>query len=114
MQIKLTTTGRKSGKSRMVTLYAWEDGGHDIVVVGSRGGARDDPAWVANLRADPQAEVRRGKETYPVHAREVDGPERDRLWQLVVDRFPLYAKYQQRTERTIPLFVLEPVPSAPR
>jgi deazaflavin-dependent oxidoreductase (nitroreductase family) len=111
MQITLTTTGRKSGLPRPVTLYGWEDG-DDLVVVGSRGGGRRDPAWVVNLRADPRATVRRGKETYPVRAREVGGSERERLWQLVVDRFPNYGTYQRRTTRIIPLFVLEATPKA--
>ncbi len=111
MHITLTTTGRRSGKARPVKLYAWEDG-DDLVVVGSRGGARDDPAWVANLRADPRATVAHGKETNKVRAREIDDPERDRLWRLVVDRFPLYGTYQERTKRTIPLFVLEAAPPA--
>lgn len=109
MQITLTTTGRRSGAPRPVTLYAWEDG-DDLVVVGSKGGFPDDPFWVANLRADARATVCRGAQTDPVHAREVDGPERDRLWKLVVDGFPLYATYQRRAQRTVPLFVLETVP----
>ena len=106
MRITLTTTGRRSGKPRPVTIYAWEDG-DDLVVVGSWGGARNDPSWVANLRAEPRATVRHGKNEYAVRAREVRGRTRDRLWRLVVDRFPLYERYQRRTERVIPLFVLE-------
>jgi deazaflavin-dependent oxidoreductase (nitroreductase family) len=53
--------------------------------------------------------VRRGRQTIPVEAREVDGQERERLWHLVVDRFPLYETYQRRTKRRIPLFVLTPI-----
>lgn len=106
-QIKLTTTGRRTGKPRAVTLYAFEDGDR-LVVVGSLGGAPRDPLWAANLRPHPRASVTLGGETHEVHAHEVDGPERDRLWKLVTAEFPLYATYQRRTKRLIPLFVLEP------
>jgi deazaflavin-dependent oxidoreductase (nitroreductase family) len=105
--ISLTTTGRKSGQARTVTLYGFEDGTR-IVIVGSRGGAARHPAWVHNLRAEPRATVRVGKESNLVIAREVEGPDRDRLWASVTAAFPLYATYQRRTQRTIPLFVLEP------
>ncbi len=105
--VKLTTTGRKSGEPRRVTLYAFEDGDR-LVVVGSLGGAAKDPAWAGNLRVNPEATVRVDGEPRTVRAREVDGEERERLWQLVVKEFPLYATYQRRTKRTIPLFVLEP------
>jgi deazaflavin-dependent oxidoreductase (nitroreductase family) len=110
VKVILTTTGRKTGKSREVSLYAFEDGDR-LVIVGSRGGAAKDPAWAANLRAEPRATVRRGKTDQKVRAREVDGAadERERLWQLVSEAFPLYETYQRRTKRTIPLFVLEPV-----
>ena len=107
MTIKLTTNGRRSGRKREVTLYAWPDGDR-LVIVGSRGGAAKDPAWVANLRADPRATVKRGREETSVRAREAKGGQRERLWELVTDAFPLYATYQKRTTRTIPLFVLEP------
>jgi deazaflavin-dependent oxidoreductase (nitroreductase family) len=106
LTIHLTATGRRSGASRTVTLYAFTDG-KGLVVVGSRGGAARHPAWVHNLRAEPHAIVARGR------AREVTGAEeRSRLWQLVTEAFPLYASYQRRTERTIPLFVLEPATEA--
>jgi deazaflavin-dependent oxidoreductase (nitroreductase family) len=93
---------------RPVTLYAWEDG-DELVIVGSQGGAPLHPGWVHNLRADPHATVTQGKQTHDVIAREVtDDPERSRLWDMVVGRFPLYATYQRRTRRRIPLFVLKP------
>jgi deazaflavin-dependent oxidoreductase (nitroreductase family) len=108
VQIRLTTTGARSGARRTATLYAWEDG-DSLVVVGSRGGAARNPAWVHNLRAHPRASVAAGKRTWNVEAGEVpDGPQRDRLWTMVVERFPLYATYQRRTKRQIPLFVLVP------
>lgn len=106
VQIKLTTTGRRSGKPREVTLYAWPDGPH-LVVVGSWGGAARDPHWVGNLRAEPRATVKRGRQVTTVTAREVGKKERVRLWKLVTEAFPMYAAYQRKTERVIPLFVLE-------
>jgi deazaflavin-dependent oxidoreductase (nitroreductase family) len=108
VQIRLTTTGARSGVRRTATLYAWEDG-DALVVVGSRGGAARNPAWVHNLRAHPRASVMAGNRTWDVEADEVpSGPQRDRLWDMVVQRFPLYATYQGRTKRQIPLFVLVP------
>jgi deazaflavin-dependent oxidoreductase (nitroreductase family) len=106
--IGLTTRGRRSGQAREVTLYAFSDGDR-LVVVGSLGGAARDPAWVHNLRAEPRATVRRATSSEAVVATEVDGPERDRLWTLVTEAFPLYDTYQRRTMRRIPLFVLAPV-----
>ncbi len=107
MQIVLTTTGARSGERRSATLYAWEDG-DALVIVGSMGGAPHHPAWVHNLRAEPQAKVAVAKETIRVTAREiVDVDERARLWRLVVDRFKLYETYQRKTDRQIPLFVLD-------
>lgn len=108
MNITLTTTGRRTGEPRAVPLYAWEDG-ERLVVVGSLGGAAKDPDWARNLRNEPRATVKKGREVRQVRATEVDGPERDRLWDLVVEAFPMYARYQRKTDRVIPLFVLETV-----
>lgn len=107
VNVFLTTTGRRSGQAREVPLYAWPDGDR-LVIVGSKGGAATDPAWAHNLRAAPMATVKVGRELRSVRAVEVSGEERDRLWELVCAAFPLYATYQRRTKRTIPLFVLEP------
>jgi F420H(2)-dependent quinone reductase len=112
MQIRLISTGARSGQPRTATLYAWPDGDR-LVLVGSSGGSARHPAWVHNLRAHPDAIVERGRTPTPMRASEVpEGPERDRLWELVVDAFRLYARYQERTRRQIPLFVLEPVAPA--
>ena len=109
MQIVLGTTGARSGAPRPVTLYAWEDG-DALVVVGSMGGAPRHPAWAHNLRVHPRASLRAGSRSWEVDATEVpEGPERDRIWRLVADRFPLYDTYQRHTTRVIPLFVLNPV-----
>jgi deazaflavin-dependent oxidoreductase (nitroreductase family) len=107
VQIRLITTGRRSGEPREATLYAWPDG-DGLVVVGSRAGAARDPGWVHNLRANPRAAIRHGTRERPVTAVEVDDADRDRLWRMVVGAFPMYERYQQRTRRRIPLFVLNP------
>ena len=111
MKVTLTTTGRRSGQARAVPLYAWEDGDR-LVVVGSRGGAASDPDWARNLRAEPRATIKLGRQVRQVSATEVDGAERERLWKLVCEAFPLYASYQRKTKRVIPLFVLETVDGA--
>jgi deazaflavin-dependent oxidoreductase (nitroreductase family) len=90
-----------------VPLFAFDDG-ERLVIVGSRGGSAKDPAWAANLRADPRATVSRGTEEWAVRVYEAQGEERERLWQLVSAEFPTYESYRRRTTRTIPLFVLEP------
>ena len=107
MQIKLTSTGRRSGRLHEVVLYAWPDGDR-LVVVGSYGGSPSDPDWASNLRTHPRAAVRRGRRTVEHVAREVEGAERALLWALVTAQFPLYQSYQSSTDRLIPLFVLEP------
>jgi deazaflavin-dependent oxidoreductase (nitroreductase family) len=107
LEIRLTTTGRKSGRPHEVILYAWPDGDR-FVVVGSYGGRPSDPDWASNLRAHPRAVVRRGRDSVEHLAREVEGAERKRLWALVAAQFPLYQSYQRSTDRLIPLFVLEP------
>ena len=109
-QITLIATGRRSRTPRAVTLYAFDDG-ENLVIVGSRGGSAKDPAWAANLRDEPLATVRIGREDRVVRAREVEGPERGRLWQLVIKDFPMYTYYEGKTKRVIPLFALEPAAS---
>jgi F420H(2)-dependent quinone reductase len=107
-RIGLTTIGRRSGQARTVSLYAFPDGDR-LLIVGSRGGSAHDPAWVRNLRDEPRATLRSGRDERQVRAREADGPERERLWLIVSRAFPLYATFQRRTNRRIPIFVLEPV-----
>jgi F420H(2)-dependent quinone reductase len=111
MNVTLTTTGRRSGEPRSVPLYAWEDADR-LVVVGSQGGSPKDPHWARNLRAHPRATVKKGRQVLDVRASEVEAAERDRLWRIVVEAFPLYATYQRKTKRVIPLFVLETVDAA--
>jgi len=112
LTIQLTTRGARSGAVRTSELYAFPDGDR-LVIVGSRGGSERHPGWAYNLQAHPIATVRHGTVTEEMAAREVtDADERERLWALVVEHFPLYASYQKRTSRLIRLFVLEPLPPA--
>ena len=110
MQVRLTTTGRQTGAPRTVTLYAFETPEGALVITASRGGSARNPAWVHNLRAEPRATVKVGGEERSVVASEVAGSERERLWALVTEAFPLYETYQRRTKRLIPLFALEDAP----
>jgi len=103
----LTTKGRKSGEERHVPLlYVDNDGTY--LVVGSKGGPASDPAWYLNLQADPHCEVRVGGFRSRAVARTLDGEERERLWTKVTDKHPVYAKYQSRTDRRIPLVLITP------
>jgi deazaflavin-dependent oxidoreductase (nitroreductase family) len=109
----LTTKGRKTGKVRTTPLMYGRDG-DDLVVVASVGGAPQNPAWFHNLKGH-KAQVQIGSEQWKVMAREVEGDERERLWQLMVGLWPSYAEYQKKTSRRLPVLVLERVssPSAP-
>lgn len=106
--VLVTMRGAKTGAVRKVPLMrVHTDGGY--VLVGSKGGAPEDPLWVGNLRAHPDVDLRDGRTVTPLRAREVsDAAERARCWEAAVAAYPDYADYQKRTERTIPLFVLEP------
>ena len=110
VSIVLITTGRKSGETREARLYAYLDG-DALVIVASDNGKPQEPHWAGNLRADPRAQVRRGRagRSQPVRARELpDGPERDRLWALAVEGFHYYERMQQRSTRRFAVFRLEP------
>lgn len=99
--------GVRSGKLRRTPLMRVEHGG-SYLAVGSKGGAPANPAWVANLRANPQVEVWDGPQRGDYIARELEGDERSPWWERAVAAFPNYAEYQEHTERLIPVFVLEP------
>lgn len=105
--IILTTLGARSNKVRKTPLIRVTDG-IDYLVVGSMGGAPQDPAWVHNLRAHPHAELRDGAEVRDYDVRELSGEEKARWWQRATEVWPDYDEYQSNTERTIPVFLLEP------
>ncbi|WP_433020259.1 nitroreductase family deazaflavin-dependent oxidoreductase [Kribbella sp. CA-294648] len=105
--ILLTMRGAKTGKLRKVPLMRVEHDGR-YVAVGSDGGAAKHPVWYYNLKADPKLTVQDGTETREMVARELSGDEHAVWWERAVEVFPNYAEYQRKTERLIPLFLLEP------
>jgi deazaflavin-dependent oxidoreductase (nitroreductase family) len=107
--IIVTHKGNKTGAIRKTPLMRVKDG-DSYVLIGSQGGAPTNPAWVHNLRINPDVEIRDEIEVQPMRVREVDDEaERSRLWKLAVTAFPPYADYQQRTDRQIPVFIAEPL-----
>ncbi|MEU4098616.1 nitroreductase family deazaflavin-dependent oxidoreductase [Streptomyces sp. NPDC026673] len=105
--IILTTRGVKSGKIRKTPLMRVEHDGR-YAVVASLGGAPKHPVWYHNVVADPRVELRDGPERWDMTAREVFGEEKDQWWDRAVEAWPDYADYQKKTDREIPVFVLEP------
>ncbi len=103
----LTFTGRKSGKTYSTPLVYFQDGDR-YVVVGSDGAARRDPQWWKNLKVNPAGSVRVGRNQLAITASLATGEERARLWEIGKGVNPLWAKYQTRTERELPVVVLTP------
>jgi F420H(2)-dependent quinone reductase len=103
----LDHVGAKSGTVRTTPLTYLGDG-DDLVLVASKGGHPKNPAWFHNLRAHPDTTVQVGSTRRAVHARIATKTERSRLWPKVVALYGGYATYQERTEREIPLVILEP------
>jgi deazaflavin-dependent oxidoreductase (nitroreductase family) len=102
-----TTRGNKSGKLRKTPLMRVEHDGK-YAMVASKGGAPQHPVWYYNLKADPDAlMVQDGPEPFDATAREVTGEERAIWWERAVAAYPPYAEYQQKTDREIPVFVVE-------
>jgi deazaflavin-dependent oxidoreductase (nitroreductase family) len=99
--------GAKSGIRRTTPLL-YVDDPPNVVIVASKGGYPKHPAWYHNLRAHPDTEVQIGPERRAVRARVASEEERERLWPMAVETYPGYRDYQRRTDRTIPLVVLEP------
>jgi F420H(2)-dependent quinone reductase len=105
--VVITNLGAKSGKVRKTPLMRVEHQGL-YAAVGSKGGAPQDPLWVNNFRVNPWVELQDGGRKQDMVAREVTGEERAAWWARAVAAFPPYADYQKKTERLIPVFVLEP------
>jgi proline iminopeptidase len=102
----LTTKGRKTGLDRTVPLiYGWQ--GENPVIVASKGGAPDHPGWFKNLLRTPEAEMQILDRHFRVHARAAEGDERARLWEQMNRIWPHYEEYQEKTERRIPVVVLD-------
>ncbi len=103
----LEHVGARSQTKRTSPLVYVKDG-EDVVIVASKGGFPKHPAWFHNLKAHPDTEVQIGTERRKVHARVATAEERPRLWQMAVDTYSGYAEYKERTDREIPLVILEP------
>ena len=104
--VLVTTTGAKSGKRRYVPLMRVEKGGR-YAMVASKGGDPEHPSWYFNVKANPAVTLQDGDRVVALTARELDGTERDEWWGLAVEAYPPYAEYQTKTDRRIPVFILE-------
>jgi len=102
----LTTTGRKSGEPRPAPLVYGEHGA-DLVVVASKGGADNPPAWFLNLEATPEVAVQVKGDRFSARARIANAEEKPELWTIMTREWPDYDTYQQKTEREIPVVILE-------
>ncbi|WP_232667720.1 nitroreductase family deazaflavin-dependent oxidoreductase [Pseudonocardia sp. TRM90224] len=103
----LVTTGRRTGEPRRNGLI-YGTSGDDFVVVASKGGEDDHPAWFKNLEANPNVGVQVGTRRFDARARVASPAERESLWPQMVGIFPLYAEYAQKTDREIPIVLLSP------
>jgi proline iminopeptidase len=104
----LTTTGRKSGEKFIFPLFYGEDNGK-VFIIASKGGAPEHPGWYKNIEANPEVEVMVGTKTYKAKAHTVSGPDRERLWEKSLTFWPPYADYKKKTDREIPVVVLDPI-----
>jgi deazaflavin-dependent oxidoreductase (nitroreductase family) len=102
----LTTKGRRSGKPRPMPLIYGKHGDAHLVVA-SKGGSDAPPAWYLNLDADPEVEVQVRGDKFKARARTATPEEKPELWKIMTAEWPDYDAYQQRTERQIPVVVLE-------
>ncbi len=102
----LTTTGRRSGEERSTPLIYGKHG-EDHLVVASKGGAEDHPAWYLNLREHPEVTVQVRGDRFKARARTANPEEKPELWAIMTGQWPAYDKYQQKTDRDIPVVVLE-------
>jgi proline iminopeptidase len=104
----LTTTGRTTGNESTTPLIFGLDGDNPVIVA-SKGGAPEHPGWYRNLRKTPQVGVQIKGERFAARARDAQGEERERLWTLMNGIWPHYEEYQRKTDREIPVVVLERV-----
>lgn len=108
--IILTTRGAKSGKIRKTPLMRVTDGTR-YAVVASQGGAPTNPSWYRNIMADPHVSLQDGGVVRDYVARRVEGEERETWWAMAVENWPNYEEYKNKTDRDIPVLVLDPVGS---
>ena len=102
----LTTTGRKSGEARELPLI-YGKSGDDYLIVASKGGADAPPAWYLNIEADPDVEVQVWDDRFPAKARVATAEEKAEMWKTMTAEWPAYDDYQKKTDREIPIIVLE-------
>lgn len=102
----LFTVGRKSG-NKIVTPVIYGKSGDDYVVIASKGGAPSHPNWYLNMQANPEFEIQVVNDRFKVKARDASDQERGALWDMMVDIYPPYADYQEKTSRKIPVVILE-------
>jgi deazaflavin-dependent oxidoreductase (nitroreductase family) len=105
----LTTRGRRSGRLRRTPLIYGRDG-DAYVVVASKGGTPEHPAWYRNLTAEPEVTIQVGPDVMRARAETIGGERRDDVWRQMTQIWPDYDEYQAKTDRTIPLVRLEPLP----
>lgn len=103
----LTTTGRKSGERRTSALIYQPYGENVYLVVASKGGADQPPLWFRNLQADPNVRVQVGADKFAARARTATPDEKPAMWRTMTEAWPYYDDYQKKTEREIPVVVLE-------
>ena len=101
----LTTKGAKSGKQRTMALI-YGRSGDDFLIVASKGGADDPPAWYLNLEAKPEAEIQVKADRFKVSARDANSDEKPEMWKTMTAEWPAYDEYQEKTDRQIPVVVL--------
>jgi deazaflavin-dependent oxidoreductase (nitroreductase family) len=106
--VVITSVGAQSGKLRKNPVMRVERDGK-YVAIASKGGAPDNPSWYANFVTHPEVELQDGAEKHTYRARQLEGSERAEWWQLAVDTWSTYASYQEKTDREIPVFLLERV-----
>ena len=104
----LNTIGRKSGEKR-TTVLTYTTDGDDVLLVASNGGVKRHPAWYLNLEANPEVEIELGKSVETRRARTATPDEKEKLWPGIVENYKGYAGYQKRTDRDIPVVILEPI-----
>jgi deazaflavin-dependent oxidoreductase (nitroreductase family) len=102
----LTTRGRKTGAERTTPLI-FERNGDDFLIVASRGGTDEPPGWYVNLQAEPDVQVQVRGDVFRAHARDATPEEQPELWRKMAAVWPDYDEYQKKTERKIPVVVLE-------
>lgn len=104
----LTTTGHKSGEPRTTPLIYGRDG-ENYVIVASKGGSDEPPAWFVNLSAEPEVELQVWGDRFKARARTASAEEKPALWEQMVGEWPAYEEYQRSTDREIPVVILERV-----